>query len=431
MQILSTQRDSLFSSWNPHFTPPWLSKRLCSHIPINFEGSIIDPACGAGNLLGAAAIRTHAATREPNELEFLGADTSIRAVRDCKSLLRDLLPRGNYRVQRADFLRIAPTLKLQASTVVMNPPFSGYGLLSKTVRKRISNLEMKGRFNLGYAFVQRAIVEYRPRCLVSLLPSNWIHSRNSAFRLELDALNGRWEWEDIGDNAFHNIDAHLGILLWRPDRNRKSKGEGVGEKVSPSLGSLEVRQGVATGRDALFIRIAQDPPPFGRRMLAARGRDVGRKTDIKIWVPPKYLSSQMRAEFRTLVPRKILDGLRSRSCVTTKRRYAFEYHESMPTWFSGEPKILLPEIVTGKVRIELDGAGSIIPLHSAIAIRVASIREGRKLKRFLESSRIQKRLLERGPRLSGGSARLQVGAIRDVLAIWKRFLKREERNSTL
>src|SRR5207248_3086902 len=87
--------------------------------------------------------------------------------------------------------------------VIMNPPFKGYGELSSAARQRIAELtSMKGRFNLSYAFVRRAVAVFRPHMMVSLLPSNWVYSKASNFRAELASLGGTWEWEDVGDGAF-------------------------------------------------------------------------------------------------------------------------------------------------------------------------------------------------------------------------------------
>src|ERR1700694_151594 len=406
---------AVFSYWHPHFTPGWLSKRLSPHLPSEFSGAVIDPACGAGNLLAAAALRTCAASRRSRDIEFVGADTSMRAVHACERLLTSLLPKGNFRIEKADFLRVTPATKLRPSAVVMNPPFCGYGLLSQSRRGQISRMEMKGRFNLAYAFVQRAIVQYRPEHLVSLLPSNWIHTRKSAFRSELDALNGRWEWEDVGDSAFEGIDIHVGILLWRPV-SRVAVADRSIKPSEVSESTLEIRQGVATGRDELFCDLAESPLPFGRRVLAVRGRDIARGSATKIWIPPKSLTNSQINVFRRLVPRKALQALRARSCVVSKRRDMFRYHETPPAWFYGEPKVLLPEIATGKVRVELDIKGKKLPLHSVIAIRTKSAKVARELKRFLETSRVQRKLLTTGPRLAGGAVRLQVGTVRDALS---------------
>src|SRR3954447_13659192 len=112
-----------FADWHPHFTPGWLSCRLAEHIPERFSGTVIDPACGAGNLLAAATFRT-AATERPDEIQLLGNDISTRAVRACRKVLSRLLPHSNYEVHNADFLRVtARQLSHAPCVVLMNPPF--------------------------------------------------------------------------------------------------------------------------------------------------------------------------------------------------------------------------------------------------------------------------------------------------------------------
>lgn len=414
----NSKKDFIFSNWNPHFTPPELSRRLSAHVPSAFVGAVVDPACGAGNLLAATALRTKAGQRPVAELEFVGIDVSERAVRDCKAVLSGLLPKGNFKVKKSDFFRDLNVPRMEKSIVVMNPPFCGYGRLSSALRRKIATLNMRGRPNLGYAFVRRAIVEYRPSRLISLLPSNWIYSRASAFRSELDQLGGRWEWEDVGDDAFDGIDAHVGILLWRPKEAQAKSAERISNETSLGRLGLEVRQGVATGRDQVFVELAKIDLPFGTKAVAAKGRDVARRQKESIWIPPASLTKKQTGIFSRL-SRNFLKDLGARSCVKKGRKELFQYHESMPDWFIGVPKLLVPEIVTGSVRVGLDRRGAFLPLHSVIAIKLRSIYHGRKLKSFLETSKIQKRLLASGPKLSGGAGRLQVGAIREVLNHWK------------
>jgi hypothetical protein len=357
----------------------------------------------------------------------MGTDKSIRAVRACRSTLSRLLPEGNFRVDQADFLAASvqpPTLK--PVTVVMNPPFRGYGELRDDTRRRISRLlEMKGRFNLGYAFVQRAVALYQPETLVSLLPSNWVYSRGSSFRRELDALNGRWDWEDVGDTAFRGLSVHLGILVWHPRGRAVRHSSPTSKCTTLSKAGLEVRQGVATGSDAAFFNIANSELPIGTRMPGVRGRDVDRGANSFIWVPPPNSSDPDTRIFARTVSRSILAALKRRTCVVSRHRRIFEYHDAIPPWFSDCPKLLLPEIAVGEVRVELDRNGAKLPLHSVIAIRVPSISVGLALRRYLKGSRQQRRMLSNAPRLSGGAARLQVGAIRDALRAWLRKRQRK------
>jgi hypothetical protein len=423
------EQNRLFSDGHPHYTPGWLSEKLASHVPKSFAGRIIDPACGAGNLLAAAAVWMNPLNKSRGDLEFGGSDVSIRAVRACRKMLSRLLPLGNYSIERADFLKTAESdTSRQPVTIVMNPPFRGYGELGEKARARIARTQnMKGRFNLGYAFVHRAVTRYRPDTLVSLLPSNWIYSRASSFRSELDALNGSWEWEDVGDGAFRGVCVHVGILVWRARKSRTRISRPIQGHPSAAGTELEVHQGVATGSDALFCRLAESAGSFGRRAAAVRGRDVGRGSASMIWVPPIKATRAQVEEFIRGVGSQIVAGLRARSCVTSRRRQTFEYHEAIPKWFLGHPKLLLPEIVTRSLRVELDTRGKRFPLHSAIAIRVRSDAEGRALKRYLMSDLCQRVLFAKSPRLSGGAVRLQVGAIREAVIEWEKRGRRYAR----
>jgi predicted RNA methylase len=416
---MNSPSEDVFANWHPHFTPPWLSRRLVDHVPSHFSGTVIDPACGAGNLLAATALKT-AATYRPGEIHLAGTDISTRAVRACRDVLSRLLPHGNFHVLKRDFLRGSDyESPLSPSVVVMNPPFRGYGELSQDDRLRIrSSLQMKGRFNLGHAFVVRAIGVYAPERLIALLPSNWVYTRSGWFRDQLQELKGKWDWEDIGDGAFRDVDVHLGILVWSHTPRRGKSRQKISNGDGSTFAGLEVRQGVATGADDVFLNIAQCPNSIGAWRPAVKGRDVGRTSARQVWVPPAEFRREELTAFLENIPPSMLDRLSRRSCVRSKRRTVLEYHEAIPDWFFEKPKLLLPEIVTGELRVELDAEGSKMPLHSVIAVRVPSIATGKLLLAHLRSPRVQNRLLHAAPRLNGGAVRLQVGAVRDILSRW-------------
>jgi SAM-dependent methyltransferase len=411
----------LFLDWHPHFTPEWLCHRIASYLPRDFAGAIIDPACGAGNLLAAAAIRTRAINRA-NDVKFVGIDTSSKAVAACKDSLDVLLPAGTVQVKHADFLttqNARPSSERVA--VVMNPPFKGYGAISRTRRERISRLlRLRGRFNLGHAFVHQALALYKPEILVALLPSNWAHSKQCPFRQALDELNGVWDWIDIGAEVFQGIDAHVGILAWRSRTNiypaRPSRNRSASQ--TNTLGEVQVRQGVATGRDALFRELSGLSLPFGTNVRAIRGRDVERAAGSKLWMPPRKPTEKHAKLFALHAPKDVVKELGSRTCVVDREKHVFEFHESLPSWFLNVPKILIPEISTGSIRVELDSEGKKLPLHSVIAVRVPNRAAGERMRRFLKAEKQQRHLLQTGPRLSGGAVRLQVGTLRELLAVW-------------
>jgi hypothetical protein len=432
MPTNSVVEGAVYSSWHPHFTPQWLSEKLATYLPKRVVGVVIDPACGAGNLLSAAALRLRADKQDANELVFVGSDISIRAVRACRTNLSRLLPERNFQIEHADFLKTSVMWpERRPVSVVMNPPFRGYGGLQNRTRRRIARLlDMRGRFNLGYAFVHRAVALYQPDALVSLLPSNWIYSRRSQFRSELDALGGAWDWEDVGDTAFRGVDVHVGILIWRPKQKARKASKAKATWVGLATAGYEVRQGVATGSDASFFGVAESRVSTGRRMPAVRGRDVDRGRSSEIWVPPSSRAAVELSVFARMVGERILASLRTRTCVLSGRRRVFEYHERIPEWFSDEPKLLLPEIAVGEIRIELDDAGRKMPLHSVLAVRVPSSALGRALRQYLKGPRQQRELLSKSPRLSGGAVRLQVDAIRAAVVRWLRYRARMTRSNS-
>jgi predicted RNA methylase len=420
MSIDEAASAAAFSDRHPHYTPRWLSEKLVACLPKDFTGTIVDPACGAGNLLAAAAMHVDGRVRQGRGLGLVGIDVSKRAVRACTASLASLGLDGQAHAVQADFLRWSADGFSRPIAVVMNPPFRGYGRINERTRKRLANkLRLRGRFNLAYAFVRHAIAVFGPTHLAAILPSNWVYSKGSCFRSELNAMGGTWTWEDIGSRAFSGLSVDVGIMVWRSGRKTTPPLNNQ-KRLSPSRSRLvEVRQGVATGRDALFMKIAKNPPPFGTLMDAVRGKDVARNSSVPIWVPPEE-SPSCTTTFTEHVSNDVVKGLLERSCVSIRGRLVYEYHESLPDWFIKGPKLLIPEIIVGPIRIELDTRGTKLPLHSVIAVRAPSIAAARRIRRFLLGLATAGSLLKDAPRLSGGALRLQVGTVRNALAGWSR-----------
>ena len=76
---------------------------LAGREPVGSRLRILDPACGDGTLLDAAA-DMFAASRPHLEIELLGFDTDSSAVARAKQLLERWHPHGGVRVSVADFL---------------------------------------------------------------------------------------------------------------------------------------------------------------------------------------------------------------------------------------------------------------------------------------------------------------------------------------
>ena len=400
-----------FASWDPHFTPQWLSAQMASRLAAADGGVVLDPACGSGNLLVAAH---HAAAKQGNSVRLFGIDSRKRAIADC-SLLRSLLgAQQRRRTLKADFLELRrSSLRMQRPlNVIMNPPFGGYGTLSRTRRKRLSRkTSLSGRFNLAHAFVVHSIETFRPQRLVALLPANWARSESSHLGRWLEESGGKWTWNDTPGDPFPGISAKVGILEW-------SDGAGVTDETTSDREEdekfpFEVKCGVATGCDAAFLSLAEVGAfrRRGRIALAIRGREVGRKPAKWIWVPPSS-DTQLGCLVKA-TPRALRKSLSGRSCVSTRSRHLLEYHDKLPGWFLDEPKILVPEIATGnRLRVTSDPEGLFLPLHSTIAIRAGTKRNAREVARALRTARVCTELRDSGARLNGNAFRLSVRSIR-------------------
>lgn len=407
--------DELFARWNPHFTPRWLSENLVEQLPQTFVGTVVDPACGSGNLLAAAALRL----REREGNHFVGVDKDARALATCKSALGRLLPPSAVSLKKSDFLGLrAIATKAAHSAVVMNPPFMGYGVMEEGFRRELAKkFQLRGRFNLAHAFVLAALRLVDPDILVALLPSNWYYSKVSDFRRRLDSIPGSWAWRDVGADVFGRVSTHVGVLTWSRDRVRfkrdvERRPEGL---VLGHINGLEVRNGVATGRDHAYIELsAQAALRLGRRALAARGRDVERPTKVPIWVPPHRPSTRQVETLVRTIPSNIRHQLSKRSCVREGDRDWFSYHDAVPEWFFGTPKLLLPEVVTRGVRVEIDDNGEVLPLHSCIAVRLPSPESAAILRDELSSHEAMKYFESTAPRLEGGALRLTAAILKGL-----------------
>jgi len=405
-----------YASTHPHYTPQWLSERVALCLPNNFKGRVVDPACGAGNLLVAVALRFH------SNVSFLGIDVSRQAVAECGEALAMVRAVNPAKVLHADYLTLKSkfTRKSQCA-VVMNPPFQGYGQMSGDLRNFIyEKFGLTGRFNLSHAFVLKAILDFRPECLVAVLPSTWQKAKESSFSKALVALGGWFEWEDIGD-AFEGIQAHVGILTWHNGNGEAALDTSriCEDSFAQLPAGFEVRQGVATGRDSTFREMAQIKFPGGRIVDSVVGRDVAKGRSSKIWTLGKFSRDPMKHDVLvSMLPANIRSQLRQRTCVKRGRRSLLDFHESFPEWFLGQPKILVPEIVSNSLRIEFDRTGLLFPLHSTFAVRVPTSGDGIALRRHFGSSEELEKLARYAPRLSGGAFRLTASCLRQSIARW-------------
>ena len=178
-----------------------------------------------------------------------------------------------------------------------------------------------------------------------------------------------------------------------------------------------VRNGVATGADALFIALAGRASRGGEANYAcARGRDVarGRKYfDLpRIWIPSVALPEALAGDGPARVDRRTRSLLARRYCVRVLKKPLLAFHEAIPAWFLGTPKIVVPE-VCARLSVFEDKSGAVLPLHSTLAI--AAGRHHRLVVDALRSPVVWKALRRISPRMIDGAVRLTAGSLRSVL----------------
>ena len=411
-----------YSNTNPHYTPSWLSEELARSLKVSSNSTILDPACGSGNLLLAVG-EVH--SQLSRHLRYVGVDIRKQALGELHAGAKRYLTDSHVRLIQKDFLALsnARVRFRRPLHIIMNPPFLGYGVLSKTKRENISRKHgLNGRFNLAHAFVVHAIEEFGPDELVALLPCTWARSRSGHFRSVLDRLGGSWTWSELPNNPFDRVATRVGILKWRNEVHRETihSSEKV---VEANLNGFEVRSGTATGLDNVYRELASvmSAAEIGKVVDSVRGRDVGRNSSKPLWIPPRSKKALQLAE--NSVPKRMLVSLGNRSCVLNDRRSTLEFHESPQSWFLDEPKLLLPEINSGKtMRVTADLDGRLFPLHSTIAIRTKTKSNTKKIGEMLSENGVLEELRRVSPRLQGSSFRLTVGVLREY---WNRSVKRK------
>lgn len=374
--------------------------------------TVLDPACGRGDLLVAAVdeFGTHG-------IHYVGIDKDPKALRVCEL---ELAVRGaDASLYRADFFD-SDLFTLTGSTrnvhVTMNPPFRGYGHLSRRTRKALLHAapDLSGRYNLAHAFLVKILTQLRPKSVVALLPGTW---PKAAYN-HLGYLTGlpRNSWKVLPESTFRSATTTAGLLVLR-NPGERALGNRSARRPHHGL-PLEIRQGVATGADATFIQLATLHPSSGRLVHAARGRDVAMNRPVDelptIWVPPARKTRSL-VSFVEAWPEDIAARLIGRFCVSQNQRPPWRFHESYPSWFLSHPKLLVPEVCT-RISTIYDANGRVLPLHSTIAIRVNDATEARGVAGLLVSDHTWSWLRRRSPRMVNGAIRLTTPNLRELLA---------------
>lgn len=403
---------------------------------------VVDPACGAGNLLLAAGRRLQGNVDPRRRHQLRGYDISRRAVADCKRRLTSLDGHLRFSVSQLDFVctsrRIPRRIydkEIRHCAVLMNPPFLGYGSMARAMRGHLrSSYGVDGRYDLSHAFVIAAVRRLAPTQVVAVLPEGWTRTRSSSLYRFMSSSDGEWDWQPVDGEPFPGVDVRIGILRWRRARHafvRRIRSENPptrggarlterlrgtqirDERVLRSLFGVEVRYGVATGADRVFSEIAELRPPEGRVLEAVRGRDVGRGSHTPTWLVPEGDGTSVERWIRARVGASAWNTLRARKCIESRGRATLRFHDSVPSWFLDHPKLILPEVIVGSLRVEFDRSGARFPLHSTVAIRAPDAQAAIRLREHLLDS-CGDAWLRGLARLRGGSRRIAVSALRTI-----------------
>jgi SAM-dependent methyltransferase len=162
-----------------HYTPAplarFLAQRIGGRIDVGSRLRVLDPACGDGTLLDAAA-HMLMTRRDQLELELLGFDTDARAVARAQQLLERWHSHGRVSVSRADFLSNptgATAEAMPVDVVIANPPYVRTQVLgAKRSRDLAARFELAGRVDLYHACLKAIAAALRPGGVLGLLTSN-------------------------------------------------------------------------------------------------------------------------------------------------------------------------------------------------------------------------------------------------------------------
>ena len=158
-----------------HYTPPelagFLARRGAAHLPPGKRLRILDPACGDGELLLAAA--TAAAERGHEVGELAGLDLDADAVGRARQRLAGVAAPVSLSVE--DFTRApgggAPPGRFDF--IITNPPYVRTQVLGADVSRQLAaRFQLQGRIDLTHAFVAAMRQLLAPGGVIALLCSN-------------------------------------------------------------------------------------------------------------------------------------------------------------------------------------------------------------------------------------------------------------------
>ncbi|MGW5202003.1 N-6 DNA methylase [Streptomyces spiralis] len=229
-------------------TPPALADLLARLVP-GTPSRVLDPACGSGTLLAAAARR--------GASELYGQDTLPVQVRRSAVELMLTAPEATVTVRAADSLRADAFPDLLADAVLCNPPYGvrdwGHDELAYDPRWAYG---VPARAESELAWVQHALAHLAPGGHAVMLLPPATAGRASGRRVRTELVRSGALRAVIALPAGASVPLHIGLHIWvlqRPEpggpgpERRSVLFVDTAEQVSGSSGHTGTAAGTGTG----------------------------------------------------------------------------------------------------------------------------------------------------------------------------------------
>ncbi|MBT2480340.1 N-6 DNA methylase [Streptomyces sp. ISL-94] len=232
-------------------TPAELAALMARLLPPG-TARVLDPACGSGTLLAAAACQ--------GATEVYGQDSvPVQALRTAVSLLLD--DAAHVTVKAGDSLRADAFPDLTADAVLCNPPFGdrdwGHDELSYDPRWAYG---VPPRFESELAWVQHALSHVEPGGYVVMLLPPAPASRTAGRRIRLELVRSGALRAVVALPARAAMPLHIGLQVWvmqRPEPGGPDRGpvlfvdtDGESEGTPRHTGAADARTATVPGRRA-------------------------------------------------------------------------------------------------------------------------------------------------------------------------------------
>lgn len=226
-----------------HYTPPelatFLAARALSHISLKSGLSVLDPACGNGNLLVAVAELSRS---DGHQARVFGLEQDRAAARTARARLASI-PALLFDIRDGDFIdaisllgepqrNLFDTTDTSASVpllhfdlVIANPPYVRTQVLGAHTSQRLAKtLGLSGRVDLYHAFVRAMSMSLREGGTLALLCSNRFLSTLSgtAVRQILATEYTLEELYDLGDTKLFDAAVLPAIVIAKKSRRPRA-----------------------------------------------------------------------------------------------------------------------------------------------------------------------------------------------------------------